>query len=61
MPQRATWFDPGASSFGDLAQHRGDPLVGEAEPEPRQVSGGHQLGQHLRQLARIGPPVFGGR
>ena len=61
MTRRPTRIDPGACPVGNLPQHRGDPPVGEAEPQPRQVPAVHQAGQHLRQLARIRPPVFRGR
>ena len=59
MPRRAAGIDPGAGPVGDLPQDRGDPLVGEAEPDPDQVPV-HQPGQDLRQLARVGAPVLGG-
>lgn len=60
MPWRPTRVDPRPGMLGDLAQHRVDALVGEAEPNPHQMPGGHHLSQHLRQLARVGPAVLGG-
>src|SRR5690242_18211369 len=52
--------DAGPGAVGDLAQDRGDALVGEAEPEPDQVSGVHQPGQDAGQLAGVGAAVLRG-
>ena len=60
VTRRAAGVDPGAGPVGDLPQDRGDPLVGEAEPDPGQVPV-QQPGQHQRQLARVRPPVLRGR
>jgi hypothetical protein len=59
VARRAARVDPRAGPVGDLPQDRGDPLVGEAEPDPDQMPV-HQPGQHLRQLAGVRPPVLGG-
>lgn len=45
MPRLATGFGTGAGVFGDFPQYRIDALVGEAEPDPHQMSGDH----HPRQ------------
>ncbi len=47
VARRAARVDPGAGLVGDLAQDRGDALVGEAEADPDQVAV-HQAGQDVR-------------
>jgi hypothetical protein len=45
---------------GDIPDDRGDPLVGEAEPDPHQVLGVDHPAQHPPELAGIGTPIIGG-
>ena len=59
VTRRATRVDAGAGVVGDLAQDRGDSLVGEAETDPYQMAV-HQPGQDVGQLADVGPAVLRG-
>jgi hypothetical protein len=60
MARRGARVDPGAGAVGDLVQDRGDPLVGEAEADPGQVPGPHQVAQDVRQFAGVRAAVLRG-